>query len=104
VLRAYNDWHIDEWAGTYPGRIIPDGAADLWDADLCAEEVRRVARKGCHSITFTENPHPGLSQFPQQVLGPAVEGGLGGERRRLDPPGSSGQLSSTAPDAPIERI
>ena len=21
--RAYNDWHIDEWCGTYPGRFIP---------------------------------------------------------------------------------
>ncbi|MEU1520796.1 hypothetical protein ABZ413_01180 [Nocardia rhamnosiphila] len=23
VLRAYNDWHIDEWCGAYPGRMIP---------------------------------------------------------------------------------
>ena len=23
VLRAYNDWHIDEWCGSYPGRFIP---------------------------------------------------------------------------------
>ena len=22
-LRAYNDWHIDEWCGAYPGRFIP---------------------------------------------------------------------------------
>src|SRR5450759_1141248 len=56
VLRAYNDWHIDEWAGAYPGRIIPMTLPVLWDAGLCAQEVRRVARKGCHSITFTENP------------------------------------------------
>ncbi|MGW2046606.1 hypothetical protein ACWCPF_15675 [Streptomyces sp. NPDC001858] len=20
---AYNDWHIDEWCGAYPGRFIP---------------------------------------------------------------------------------
>src|SRR5258708_544293 len=56
VLRAYNDWHVDEWAGAYPGRIIPMMLPVLWDAGLCAEEVRRVARKGCHSVTFTENP------------------------------------------------
>ncbi|MEO5877514.1 MAG: amidohydrolase family protein, partial [Streptosporangiaceae bacterium] len=56
VLRAYNDWHIDDWAGTYPGRIIPMALPVLWDAELCAEEVRRVARKGCRSLTFTENP------------------------------------------------
>ena len=23
MLRAYNDWHIDEWCGTHPGRFIP---------------------------------------------------------------------------------
>src|SRR5258708_28452004 len=23
VLRAYNDWHIEEWCGAYPGRFIP---------------------------------------------------------------------------------
>src|SRR5580693_3327221 len=55
VLRAYNDWHIDEWAGTYPGRIIPMALPILWDAEACAAEVRRVAKKGCHSVTFTEN-------------------------------------------------
>ncbi|MEV0708712.1 amidohydrolase family protein [Nocardia aurea] len=56
VLRAYNDWHIDEWAGTYPGRMIPISLPPIWDPQLMAEEVRRVARKGCHSVTFSENP------------------------------------------------
>ena len=23
VVQAYNDWHIDEWCGTHPGRFIP---------------------------------------------------------------------------------
>ena len=23
VLRAYNDWHIDQWCGGAPGRFIP---------------------------------------------------------------------------------
>ena len=56
VLRAYNDWHIEEWCGSYPGRFIPMALPVLWDAELCANEVRRVAAKGCHSLTFTENP------------------------------------------------
>ena len=55
VVRAYNDWHIDEWCGTYPGRFIPMALPVLWDPDLCAAEIRRVAAKGCHSVTFTEN-------------------------------------------------
>jgi hypothetical protein len=25
MLQAYNDWAIDEWCGTYPGRFIPLG-------------------------------------------------------------------------------
>ena len=56
LLRAYNDWHIDEWCGTYPGRFIPLALPVMWDAKLAAEEVRRVAKKGCYAVSFTENP------------------------------------------------
>jgi predicted TIM-barrel fold metal-dependent hydrolase len=56
LVRAYNDWHIDEWAGSYPGRFIPMALPMIWDAERCAAEVRRVAAKGCHSLSFTENP------------------------------------------------
>ncbi|MFE2832849.1 amidohydrolase family protein [Streptomyces mirabilis] len=56
LVRAYNDWHIDEWCGAHPGRFIPMAIPVIWDAELCATEVRRVAAKGCHSLTFTENP------------------------------------------------
>ena len=56
LVRAYNDWHTDEWCGTYPGRFIPMALPVIWDAEKCAAEVRRVAAKGCHSLTFTENP------------------------------------------------
>ena len=56
IVQAYNDWHIDEWCGAYPGRFIPMALPVLWDPELCAEEIRRVAAKGCHSVTFTENP------------------------------------------------
>lgn len=56
VLRAYNDWHVDEWCGTYPGRMIPLALPPIWDPVLMGEEVRRMARKGCHAVTFSENP------------------------------------------------
>ena len=56
MLRAYNDWHIDEWCGSYPGRFIPLALPVMWDANLAAEEIRRVAKKGCHALSFTENP------------------------------------------------
>src|SRR5260221_1007135 len=56
LVRAYNDWHIDEWCAAYPGRFMPMALPAIWDAGLCAQEVRRVSAKGCHSLTFTENP------------------------------------------------
>src|SRR3954468_16897731 len=30
-VRAYNDWMIDEWCGTVPGRFIPLTIIPLWD-------------------------------------------------------------------------
>jgi len=56
MLKAYNDWHIDEWCGTHPGRFIPLSIPPIWDPKLMAEEVHRVARKGCHAVTFSEDP------------------------------------------------
>jgi predicted TIM-barrel fold metal-dependent hydrolase len=56
MIQAYNDWHIDEWCGTYPDRFIPCGIVPLFDAELGAAEVRRIAAKGCHAVTFSENP------------------------------------------------
>jgi Amidohydrolase len=56
MVRAYNDWHIESWCGAYPGRFIPLSIPMLWDPNLMADEVRRVAAKGCHAVTFSENP------------------------------------------------
>jgi len=56
MVRAYNDWHVDEWCGAAPGRFIPLGLPPIWDPQLMAEEVRRLAAKGCHAVTFSENP------------------------------------------------
>lgn len=56
LLRAYNDWHIDEWCGSYPGRNIPLALVPYWDIDATVAEIQRVSRKGCHAITFSDNP------------------------------------------------
>jgi len=56
VIQAYNDWHIDEWAGSAPGRFIPLAILPLWDVGLIVEEVKRVVAKGCHTVTFPDNP------------------------------------------------
>ncbi len=56
ILKAYNDWHIDEWCGSYPGRFIPLILPPLWDPHEMAREVKRAAAKGCHAVSFSENP------------------------------------------------
>src|SRR5690625_1543343 len=55
-LRAYNDWHIDEWCGAYPGRFIPCAILPTWDMDATVEEIKRIAAKGCHAVSLNENP------------------------------------------------
>ncbi len=73
MLKAYNDWHVEEWCGTYPGRFIPLGVVPLWDADLAAAEVRRLATKGCRAITFPEAPHVlGLPSFHTDYWDPML--------------------------------
>ncbi len=103
VLQAYNDWHVDEWCGAYPGRFIPMGLVPLWDPAVAADEVRRLAAKGVHSITFTENPATlGYDSFHNDSWDPlwaacSDEGVVVSIHL-----GSSGQLAVTAPDAPID--
>ena len=56
LVQAYNDWHVEEWCGEYPARFIPMTLPVIWDAEACAAEIRRNAKRGVHSLTFTENP------------------------------------------------
>jgi predicted TIM-barrel fold metal-dependent hydrolase len=103
VVQAYNDWHVDEWCGAYPGRFIPMGLPMLWDPEASANEVRRLSKKGVHSLTFTENPAAlGYPSFHDAVWDPLWEA-LCDERVVLSIHlGSSGKLAVTAPDAPVD--
>ena len=57
-LKAYNDWMIEEWCGTSPGRLIPLIIIPLWDPALAAVEMERCAEKGATAFCFSENPEP----------------------------------------------
>jgi len=56
MVQAYNDWHIDEWCAAYPGRFIPMAILPVWDVNLVVDEIKRVVRKGCHAVSFSDNP------------------------------------------------
>jgi predicted TIM-barrel fold metal-dependent hydrolase len=103
VLRAYNDWHVDEWCGYAPERFIPMGIPVLWDADEAAAEVRRLADKGVHSLTFTENPATlGYPSFHSEYWDPLWKALTDTDTVLSIHLGSSGKLAFTADDAPID--
>jgi predicted TIM-barrel fold metal-dependent hydrolase len=55
-VRAWNQWHLEVWAGTYPGRIIPLQITWLNDAEVAAAEVRANAARGFKAVSFAELP------------------------------------------------
>jgi predicted TIM-barrel fold metal-dependent hydrolase len=56
MISAYNDWQFEEWVSAAPGRFIMNGILPLWDIDACVAEAKRLATKGCHSISFPDLP------------------------------------------------
>ncbi len=56
LIQAYNDWHIEEWAGRYPARLIANGILPLWDIDLAIAELERINDAGVGVVSFPENP------------------------------------------------
>ena len=105
MLRAYNDWAIDEWCGAYPGRFIPLGIVPMWDVDLAVQEVHRIAKKGCRSISFLEAPH--AQDFPSFLSGhwdPMLQA-LSEENMVLSLHiGAGFDLIKKAPEAPIDHL
>ncbi len=103
VVRAYNDWHVEEWCGAYPGRFIPMGLPMIWDAEQCATEIRRLAGKGVHSVTFTENPAAlGYPSFHDPYWDPVWKAVTDEGVVLSIHLGSSGKITVTAPDAPLD--
>ncbi|WP_261570547.1 amidohydrolase family protein [Frankia gtarii] len=102
-VRAYNDWHIDEWAGSHPDRLIPITLPVLWDPELAAEEIRRIAAKGAHAVTFSENPTKlGLPSYHTEYWDPFLRACADNDVVVNIHIGSSSSMNITAPDAPPE--
>ncbi len=105
LLQAYNDWHVDEWCGTYPGRMIPLAVPPIWDADLMAAEVRRMADKGCRAVTFSENPEKlGRPSWHSDFWDPFLQACSDTGTVICLHIGSSSETVITAMDAPIDTM
>jgi predicted TIM-barrel fold metal-dependent hydrolase len=66
-VRAWNDWHAEVWAGTYPGRMIPLQITWLNDPQVAAAMVRENAERGFRALSFAE--------FPAQLKLPSLHSG-----------------------------
>jgi predicted TIM-barrel fold metal-dependent hydrolase len=103
MLRAYNDWHIDEWCASYPGRFIPLGIVPMWDVDLAVNEVKRIAAKGCRAISFLEAPHAqGWPSFLSGHWDPMLSALVDANMVLCLHIAGSGSLVTLAPEAPID--
>jgi len=71
MLKAYNDWHVEEWCGAYPGRFMPLAIGPTWDMDAMTAEIQRMAAKGCRAITMPELPYmQGLPSYQSDYWDP----------------------------------
>ena len=103
-LQAYNDWMIDEWCGSAPGRYIPLTLIPMWDPALAAEEMARGAEKGATAFCFSENPAPlGLPTIHDvdRYWDPVMAAANDLEMVVCMHVGSSSQVPTIAPDSPF---
>jgi predicted TIM-barrel fold metal-dependent hydrolase len=56
TVRAYNQWHLEAWAGSHPDRLIPTQITWLHDPMVAAQEIRSNAAAGFKALTFPESP------------------------------------------------
>jgi len=66
-VRAWNDWHLEVWAGRHPERIIPLQLTWLADPAVAAADVRANAERGFRAVSFPE--------FPAQLGLPSIFSG-----------------------------
>ena len=75
LVRAYNDWHIDEWCGSYPGAVHSDGdPGDLGRRTVRAGDSAGFQEGRAFADVHREPCGDGIPIVPQRVLGPHVAG------------------------------
>jgi predicted TIM-barrel fold metal-dependent hydrolase len=104
-VRAWNDWHAEEWAGAHPDRIIPCQIPYLLDPEVGAAEIRRNAARGFKAVSFTEAPHLlGLPSLHTGHFDPIFAACAETETVVNLHVGSSSSSPGTAPDAPPDTV
>jgi predicted TIM-barrel fold metal-dependent hydrolase len=101
AVRAWNDWHLEEWAGQDPRRIIPCQLPWLLDPEVGAEMIRENAGKGFKAVSFSEDPSKlGFPSIHSGHWEPFLQACAETETVVNLHIGSSGSSPTTTPDAP----
>ncbi len=75
MIRAYNDWHIDEWCGTYPGRFIPcSHPGHLGPRGPGRRGAAHGGQGRPRRHLLGEPVQAGLAELPLRPLGPVLAG------------------------------
>ena len=82
---------------------MPLAIVPIWDVDLMAAEIHRVAEKGCRAVTFSENPNKlGYPSFHTDHWDPFLRACEETGTVVCLHIGSSSSISVTSDDAPID--
>jgi predicted TIM-barrel fold metal-dependent hydrolase len=104
-VRAWNDWHHNVWAGTYPERIIPLQIPWLCDPVVAADEIRVNAERGFRAVSFAENPaNIGLPSVHTDHWDPFLRACEETETVVCLHTGSSAWTAASSPGAPLELL
>lgn len=57
MVSAYNDWHIDEWAGSYPDRFIRSPCCRRGTPRRCATRSAASRPRAVAQSSMPELPH-----------------------------------------------
>lgn len=102
-VRAYNRWHLEEWASTYPGRIIPLQLSWLPDPVIAAAEVRANAARGFRAVSFPDIPQRlGFPSIDDPAWEPFLRACEETETVICLHTGGAGYIMNTRPDAPLQ--
>jgi predicted TIM-barrel fold metal-dependent hydrolase len=105
TVRAWNDWHLEAWAGARPDRIIPCQIPWLLDPQVGAAEIRRNAGRGFKAVTFSEAPQKlGLPSLHSRHWDPIMQACAETQTVVNLHVGSSGTSPATADDAPPDTV
>jgi predicted TIM-barrel fold metal-dependent hydrolase len=105
VVQAANDWHLEDWAGRYPDRIIPVQLPWLLDPVAAAAEIRRNAERGFRAVTFPELPERlGLPSLHTGYWDPFIAACAETNTVVCLHVGSSSSAPMTSSDAPADTI